>query len=51
MDFVKRWRKSAAGVLVGIAVALFAYFTMKAEASLGSQGVQIMPLESAPASQ
>lgn len=51
MDFVKGWKKAAAHVVIGIAVALFAYFTVKTEASLGRQGVRLMALDSATASQ
>jgi hypothetical protein len=51
MDFVNGWKRTAAHVLIGVAVALFAYFSMRTEASLGRRGVQLAPLEFVPPSQ
>ncbi|HTO97807.1 MAG TPA: hypothetical protein VMK66_12235 [Myxococcales bacterium] len=49
MDFVKRrWKRTAAHVVIGVAVAAFAWYSLKSEASLANRSVHLMPLDSAP---
>ena len=51
MSALNRWRKPAAHVAVCIAVALFAYLSIRSEASLAARQVQLAPLDSVPSSQ
>jgi hypothetical protein len=51
MGFVKGWKRTAAHIAIGVVVAVFAWFTLKSEASLSRRSVRLMQLDAVEASE
>ena len=51
MDYWKGWKRTVVHIAIGVGVAVFAWFSLKSEASLSRRSVRLMQLDAVQAAE
>ena len=51
MDYWQGWKRTVAHIAIGVVVAVFAWYSLKSEASLSRRSVRLMQLDAVQATE